>query len=150
MGERQKVLDEVSTWAGADPKSRSPHRALTPEELVRLAEGGLIDVGAHTVTHPVLSALPATMQKSEIQGSKTFLEEILAQRVATFAYPYGSRADYTEETVAMIREAGFANACSNFPGLVWRGADRYQLPRFMVLDWDGEGFARKLDEWFRG
>ena len=121
---------------------------MTAEELVRLADGGLVEIGAHTVTHPVLSALPATAQLSEIQESKDLLEEILDRRVTSFAYPYGARSDYTDETVAAIRQVGFAHACSNFPGLVRKGIDRYQLPRFMVLDWDGEALARQVDHWF--
>jgi len=34
---------------------------------LRLAEGGLVEVGAHTVTHPVLSALPVAAQRDEVE-----------------------------------------------------------------------------------
>jgi peptidoglycan/xylan/chitin deacetylase (PgdA/CDA1 family) len=148
--ERRKALDELLTWASADPTSRPTHRILAPDELVRLAEGGLVEVGAHTQTHSVLSALPVVMQKSEIMGSKACLEEILGHPVTSFAYPFGSRSDYARETVAILRDAGFTYACSNFGDVVWRGTDRFQLPRVLVRDWDGNEFSERLQRWFRG
>jgi peptidoglycan/xylan/chitin deacetylase (PgdA/CDA1 family) len=144
--ERRPVLDELLAWAGAEPVGRSTYRALSPDELFRLAEGNLVEVGAHTVSHPVLSALPATAQLAEVQESKARLEEILGRPVISFAYPYGTRSDYTSETVAVVREAGFACACSNFSGVVRRRTDRFQLPRVIVRDWDGTEFARRLRE----
>jgi peptidoglycan/xylan/chitin deacetylase (PgdA/CDA1 family) len=149
-GERRKVLHKLLAWAGAESVARPPYRALSPDDLSRLAEGGLVEIGAHTVTHPVLSALPAAAQRDEIQGSKTYLEEILGRPVTSFSYPHGSRSDYTAETVAIIRKAGFACACSNFPGVVWRRTELLQLPRVRVRDWDGDEFARRLKGWFRG
>lgn len=145
--ERWQVLDELSVWAGAGLRGRSTHRTLSPEEVVHLAEGELVEVGAHTVNHPVLSTLPVAVQQDEIRQSKAALEEILGHPVTSFAYPHGSRSDYTTETVTVAQEAGFACACSNFADLVWRGTDHFQLPRVIVQDWDGETFARRLEEW---
>ncbi len=147
--ERQKVLDQLLTWAGAGAVGRATHRVLSPVEVLRLVDGGLIEVGSHTVTHPVLSALPAAEQKEEISRSKAHLEEILNGPVISFAYPYGARSHYTAETIAAVREAGYQCACSNFGGTVLHGADLWQLPRFLVRDWDGDEFARRLRNWFR-
>jgi len=116
------------------------HRALSPGEVIELAAGGLVEIGAHTVTHPALAELPAAAQRSEIEGSKTSLEEILGHTVTSFAYPYGSPGHYTAETTAIVKEAGFGSACSGPAGLVWRGADPFQLPRFSMRDWDGAAF----------
>ncbi|MGH7771185.1 MAG: polysaccharide deacetylase family protein [Candidatus Binatia bacterium] len=145
---RRKVLNEVIAWAGAESMGRGMHRALSPHEVCWLAEGGLVEVGAHTMTHPVLAVLSESEQRIEISGSKARLEEILGHPVTSFSYPYGSQSDYTMETAFVVREAGFACACSNFAELVWRDSDRFQLPRVVVRDWDGEEFARRLWEWF--
>jgi peptidoglycan/xylan/chitin deacetylase (PgdA/CDA1 family) len=148
---RRKVLAAIREWAKIDPVARPTHRALTTDEVVTLARGGLIEVGAHTVTHPVLGSLPAAVQQDEIEGSKARLEEILGTTVASFAYPYGSRArsDYTEETVAIVRGAGFACACSNLAKAVRQDADPFQLSRAGVRDWDGDHLAGRLRAWFR-
>jgi peptidoglycan/xylan/chitin deacetylase (PgdA/CDA1 family) len=146
-GERQRVLDELLRWAGVESMSHPSHHPLSFEEVLALAQGELIEVGAHTVTHPRLSALPAASQRDEIQGSKARLEEVLGHPVTSFAYPHGGRSDYTAQTVSMVREAGFACACSYFAGIVGQSTDRFQLPRMNVQDWDGEEFAWRLSRW---
>ncbi|MBA3438905.1 MAG: polysaccharide deacetylase family protein, partial [Pyrinomonadaceae bacterium] len=124
--ERWKVLDELSAWADAEPVIRPTHRALSANEVIDVARGGLIEVGAHTVTHPMLADHSAAVQHREIRQSKNDLEDILGQPVSSFAYPHGS---HTTETAALVREIGFTSACSTRVGVVWRGADRFSLPR---------------------
>jgi peptidoglycan/xylan/chitin deacetylase (PgdA/CDA1 family) len=148
--EQRKLLGALRKWAGAEPVCRPTHRPLTLAEVFALAKGGLIEVGAHTVTHPSLAALPAALQQDEIQRSKAQLEQILDGPVTSFAYPHGSRRDYTSETVALVREAGFACACASKAGTVGRLTDPFQLPRVQVQDWDAEEFARRLKRWFDG
>lgn len=144
---RRKVLAELVAWAGAESVGRLTHRSLSLEEVVTLAQEELVEVGSHTVTHPVLSALPAASQRDEIQQSKAHLEDVLNRPVTSLAYPHG---DYTGETVALVREAGFTCACSSVADIVWRSTDCFQLPRFNVKDWDGEEFTKWLFRWFHG
>jgi peptidoglycan/xylan/chitin deacetylase (PgdA/CDA1 family) len=143
--ERQRVSDELLEWAKAEPTGRPTHRPLSFEEVGALAQGELVEVGAHTVTHPALSALPVTSQRDEILGSKARLEEILNRPVKSFSYPYGA---LSTQTVGAVRAAGFACACSDSPGTVGRSTDRFQLPRVGVQGWDGREFARRLSRWF--
>ena len=149
-GTRRSALDEL---AASFPERRPPRPArvpLSPEELRKLAEGGLITVGAHTITHPVLESLPPSAQEHEIVGSKTELEELLGRPVTGFSYPYGGPGEYGAFAVAAVQRAGFEFACANVPGLVRRGTDVLQIPRFVVLDWDGDTFARRLEHWLSG
>ena len=145
--ERRRVLDELLTWAGTEPVRRPTHRFLSLAEVPDLARGGLLDIGAHTVTHPALAPLPVSRQRDEIQQSKATLEEVLGDRVTHFAYPHGMRSDYSPETVAIVREAGFACACSSFGGVVEKSTDPFQLPRVHVQDWNEEEFAGFLSGW---
>ena len=148
--ERREVLDDLLTWAGAKPVSRKTHRFLSLQEVATLPQGELVEVGAHTVTHPTLSALPVASQRDEIQQSKNRLEEVVGHPVTSFAYPYGTQKDYTTETVALVREAGFACACSAVEDIVGSSTDRFQLPRVFVQDWEGEEFAKRLSNWLHG
>jgi len=145
--QQDAVIDQIR--AAVSISCESTCTACTPDELRRLREPGLIDIGAHTYTHPVLSRLPAGEQQQEISRGKEVLEEILGHPVEAFSYPYGGRSDYDEESIACVRRSGFRLACSNFEGHVRASTDPYQLPRFLVRNWDGETFGRHLKRWFR-
>lgn len=142
--DRGRAIAQLSAWLGMAPDHRSARRALTDNELTDLAAGGLIDIGAHTVTHPVLADLDISVQRSEIQGSKAHLEKLLARPVTSFSYPNGS---LTQETLTIVQHAGFDCACGSYNDVVWRGSNRFHLPRFWVPDWDGERFSRWLRLW---
>jgi peptidoglycan/xylan/chitin deacetylase (PgdA/CDA1 family) len=146
--EREKVLGDVRSWAGDPLGPRSEYRVMNRGEIRHLADRGLIDVGAHTVSHNQLSALCRDAQRAEIVNSKASLENILDRPVTSFSYPFGCPTDYTHETVAEVQSAGFALACSNFPAKVTRNSSPWELPRFLVRDWDGKLFQRFLEKWF--
>jgi peptidoglycan/xylan/chitin deacetylase (PgdA/CDA1 family) len=146
-GEREKILDELLTWAAVEPAPRPAHRPLSLGEVSTLAQGELIEVGSHTVTHPALSILPKGSQRHEILTSKVRLEEILGGRsVTSFSYPHGS---LSADTVDVVREAAFACACSSFADVVSGSSDPFQLPRVQVQDWNGKQFAKLLSRWLQ-
>jgi peptidoglycan/xylan/chitin deacetylase (PgdA/CDA1 family) len=147
---RMERLAALENDAGPAPSPDPAHRALTADEMVELAWGGLVDVGAHTRTHPTLAALPIEDQEREIRGGRDDIQRILGRAPTAFAYPYGTPGSYTAGTVELVRQSGFACACAAGPGLVRRATDAFQLPRLVVRDWDGDVFARHLREWWRG
>lgn len=147
---QNQLLDEIRTWAGMDATGRLTHRALRVDEVVHLADGGLIEVGAHTVNHPVLSSLSPAGQHHEIIQSKQTLEEILGDRIKSFSYPFGGPLDFTPATATLVQQGAMTSACSTVAGSVWPNADPFQLPRFTVRNWDGDTFAKQLTGWWRG
>jgi peptidoglycan/xylan/chitin deacetylase (PgdA/CDA1 family) len=143
--ERQSALHELRGWAGAKEMVHPRHRPLSLEEVVALGRGELVEVGAHTVTHPALPRLSPDSQRDEISGSKRLLEEILDRPVTSFSYPYGN---LSEQTVGIVRRAGFSCACSTRADAVRLSSERFRLPRVEVQDWDGDEFAGRLSRWF--
>jgi peptidoglycan/xylan/chitin deacetylase (PgdA/CDA1 family) len=129
------------------PAKPSSRRMLTAQEVAALAAGGSIEIGAHSVNHPKLRFLSDAEQDREIRESKRRLESIVGAAVTSFAYPYGTREDYDERTVALVRKAGFELACSNFEGLITPRSPLYELPRFVVRDWDADTLAKHLRAW---
>jgi peptidoglycan/xylan/chitin deacetylase (PgdA/CDA1 family) len=146
--EREAVIEQLFMWAGTERRASVSHRTLRPEEVPRLAEGGLVEIGAHTVSHPALSRLTIAAQRHQIERSKADLEQMLGRQVTSFSYPHGQRGDFTAETAALVERAGFASACAAYAGRIARDTNRFQLPRNWVPDCDGETFARRLAEFF--
>lgn len=152
--EQQAALDELRFRANA-PKSLRPEvRTLTRQEIARLTDGNLIEVGAHTVTHPVLARHSLAAQQHEIERSRDTLTEILNCPVRNFAYPFGWQASYTQETVSLVQRAGFTAACTTEPVAVTARTNPFRLPRLTVGDsrliadeWNGDAFADFL-KWF--
>lgn len=144
--EQQHTLDELSLALGRPRDVRPTQRVMTDDQLRELAASRLVDIGAHTLSHPVLSAMSEDVQRREIQESKARLESIISAPVRTFSYPYGTRKDYTPATVACVREAGFSLACSNFSGTVTAPSYPFQLPRHLVRDWPVVEFTERFTE----
>ena len=140
--ERTRVLDALAAWSGVTSAHVRPsRRAMEPNEVVDLARGGLVEVGAHTVSHPQLSAHPAPVQREEIGRSKADLETWLGAPVSGLAYPYG---DYDDASITAARDGGFRYACSCIYRAARRGDNPYTLPRVEVRDVDGDTLADAL------
>lgn len=146
-GERQQILEKLRRWAAAELAVRPTHRGLTPDEAAQLAADGLVEIGAHTVTHSQLALLPVEEQRREIRQSRECLETELKRPITSFAFPHGST---TPEAVSILQEAGFVCACTSTADAVWRSANPLQLPRVGVRDWDGDYFASWLKWWLDG
>jgi peptidoglycan/xylan/chitin deacetylase (PgdA/CDA1 family) len=142
---RAEVIQKLRLFAGAP---LSVPRGMRPEDLVAAQKGGTLEIGAHTVTHPVLNELSFDDQEREIVNGKRVLEKIIGQPVVSFAYPFGSSWDVGQAGVQLAERAGFLLSCANMPGTVTPGSDVHWLPRFLVRDWTGDEFAQKLERFF--
>lgn len=85
------------------------YRAMSWEQVKELSDHG-INIGAHTVSHPILSKLDSEELKKEIAGSKSRIEDAIKRPVSCFCYPNGEPSDYTSEVKKIVRESGFTNA----------------------------------------
>lgn len=148
--DRERALCAIRSWAGHQSARASCPRILTQQEVRTLASGPWVDVGAHTESHPVLAHLPLGGQREEIGRCKERLQSVLSRPVTSFAYPYGTRGDYTADTTALVKEEGYSLACSNYPERVTQDTDIYQLPRFVVRNWDTDRFQTMLESWWQG
>lgn len=138
--ERSARLD--SLWASAGIAKPAASLTLEREELERLAEGGLISLGAHTVTHPHLSRLTREQQREEIEASRAYLRDVVGNPIDDFSYPHG---DFTEETIEVVRAAGFETACTVHSGPVTRDSSPFDLPRLQVWNWTADVLESELE-----
>jgi peptidoglycan/xylan/chitin deacetylase (PgdA/CDA1 family) len=147
--QREAILDALFAQAGVARSIRPSHRMLTEPQLRELAAGDLVDIGAHTMTHPHLAGLPPHDQEVEIVGSKRLLQTLLDRPVTSFAYPFGTAMDFDRRTVGAVRAAGFTSAAAVSDIAVSRSSDRFALPRVGIKDWTGAELERRLEWWER-
>ena len=140
--ERRQVLDAMGIKLGESLSCRSSHRPLNLEELQTLAAHELFEIGAHTVTHPLLAAQSAEQQFSEIGGSKTWLQKLLNRPVTSFSYPYGGADHYNLRAVQAVHDLGFSRACTTTARTIQKSDDPYQWGRMQVPDVGGDEFRR--------
>lgn len=107
-------------------------RMLTAAQLREMAAAG-VEIGSHAFDHRHLAGRPAGELAHEARDSKARLEDLTGAPVRHFAYPYGS---HDAATVAAVREAGYAAACSTIMGRNHRGADLFALRRTEVMGGD--------------
>lgn len=120
---------------------------LTPEMVVNLDRAG-IEIGGHTISHPILTSLEDDSSRLEIEGGKKELEAIIGKPVRLFAYPNGKVGkDFDERHTRMAREAGFSAAFTTSVGAVTSAQDRFQLPRSRPWDKTPFLFALRLLRW---
>lgn len=97
-----------------DPWADGPHRdelyCLSWPELRRLQESGW-EIGAHSMTHPLLTQLDDETLMHELTGSKRRCEEMLGVPCRTMAYPTGN----FDERVERATEAAGYEAAAALP-----------------------------------
>jgi glycosyltransferase involved in cell wall biosynthesis/peptidoglycan/xylan/chitin deacetylase (PgdA/CDA1 family) len=145
--ERKHVLVALRVWAGGETHGARDDMTMTEEEVATMARHRLAEIGAHTLTHPMLTSLGREAQRREVSGSKSALEELIGDRVRSFAYPYGGARFYSAETIDLVREAGFEAACINVSGLTTKRSERFTLPRVQIQNWNGDRFEKELTAW---
>lgn len=138
---RDEALDTIVHWSGLALAPRNTHRALTADEVARLAVIPGLTIGAHTSHHLCLPAHAEDVQRREIRENKERLQAIVGRPVTAFAYPYG---EYSEATRRVVAEAGFEVAVTVREACATRGCDPLLVPRFEVKGWEENDFAARV------
>lgn len=143
--EKRAAYAEISAeWDGGDPapayaalcirhgydraELRARH-AIDWPMLDSVKHDPLVELGAHTVSHPHVSVLTAEQAAHEIGGSGKRIRQKLGVPCRHFAFPYGQRADCGPRDFGLARAGGFASAATTRKGLLRPEADPYRLPR---------------------
>jgi peptidoglycan/xylan/chitin deacetylase (PgdA/CDA1 family) len=110
-----------------------------------------IEIGGHTVTHPILTRISDASARFEIAENKQQLEGITGKPVRLFAYPNGKKeADFDQRHVQMVKDAGYAAAFTTAAGAATQCHDRFELPRSRPWDTSPLMFAARLLRWLHG
>ena len=118
---------EIANGSGSD----GADDRLTWADLDTLSAAG-IAIGSHSYEHRSLGRMSRDDAYEQARRSRTELEHHLGRPIEAFAYPFGTRADYSDATRVALHEAGYAHAFVTQHGAVARGCDPLTIPRVKV------------------
>lgn len=128
--------ERAAADVGGAARATLPGNLMMSGAQVRALHRAGMQVGAHTVSHPILAGLPAESARDEVLSSRSALEDLLQEPVTMFAYPNGKPdVDFRRETTGIVRSCGFAAAVTTSWGVSSQETDVFELPRF--TPWDG-------------
>jgi peptidoglycan/xylan/chitin deacetylase (PgdA/CDA1 family) len=144
---RRELVDALPQLLKAEMPEQAPTecRPLSWDAVRLLAASG-VEFGAHTKTHPILSALTDPEElRDEIAGSKTRIESELDRPVLHFCYPNGKMQDIGPAAAETVRAAGLQTAVTAEPGLNHVHQDAFLLRRIGAdPSHEEKYFARRL------
>lgn len=127
---RQDFTDVI----GAKVSKLPDDMMLSSQQLQQLHKQGM-EIGGHTINHPIMATLTEAKLQEEIEGNKLTLEHLLQTKIRYFAYPNGRpQLDYLPEQIPLIINQGYEAAFSTQWGVMNKNSDIWQLPRFTPWD----------------
>jgi peptidoglycan/xylan/chitin deacetylase (PgdA/CDA1 family) len=124
---KEEAIERLAKALEVELPNRPPEefRPVTWEQARELDANG-VEIGSHTMTHPILTNISDERLRRELHGSKLRLEEALGRRVDQFCYPNG---DNDERVQCEVARAGYRVAVTCVGGLNKRGDDPLTLRR---------------------
>lgn len=114
----------------ADRPQSIPRGFINTQELMEMHDSGLVEIGAHTLSHPILSLESDERAKKEITESVRRLSELLGAPVRSFAYPNGIPGmDFGKREMQFVKETGVDLAFSVESNTVRHATERLAIPR---------------------
>jgi peptidoglycan/xylan/chitin deacetylase (PgdA/CDA1 family) len=139
--QRLALTQELATLAQVTP----PTNLMMTSAQVRAMRRAGMQIGAHTVSHPILAKLTDEQAREEIQRGKHQLEDLLDEPITLFAYPNGKPGeDYAPQSIQIVKDLGFEAAVSTAWGASNAQTDPFQIPRFTPWDRSPWRFALRL------
>lgn len=128
LAEREIAITRLQRLCGV---ADLPTNLMMRSEQVREIHLSGMEIGAHTIHHPILTTLTPAEAEYEIRGGRELLQSIIDAPVDMFAYPNGKPdSDYDYNHVLLLKKIGFRAAVSTAPGVARSEDDLFQLPRY--------------------
>jgi len=133
-GDYESWLAACGSAPAASLADEDPSALLRPDDLKTLVTHYRVEVGGHTRRHPILSRVPASVQREEIAGNRDALERWTDRPVRAFAYPNGRPGiDYTSETVETVHDLGFDFAFTTRSAFATPEEPALERSRFLIV-----------------
>jgi peptidoglycan/xylan/chitin deacetylase (PgdA/CDA1 family) len=130
------AINDLCTRYSVDLAAVSRDASMDWDDLAKLAADPLVTIGSATVNYLILSNLKDADALREMTMGRAVAQAAFHRDVRHFAYPFGDRASWRRQHVAMADEAGFVSAASAISGVV-EAEGRTNLHALPRIAWDG-------------
>lgn len=117
---RSGLMAALAERYGADATALAARHMMDWTMVHRLAASPVIEIGAHTLTHPPLATLSEDAAAAEMAGSRDRLEAETGRAVRHLAFPYGSPGTAGVREARIAAALGFRTAVTTVPGSLAR------------------------------
>ena len=128
MEKRDALLMQLLPSEGSGDDAGDVYSMMTWKQVIEMSRNG-VEIGAHTVSHPLLTYEDATTVERELRASKQTLEQKVGKNVRSFAYPNG---DCDERVRRCVEQAGYECAFTTRPGWYNQRQDCYSIRRILL------------------
>lgn len=142
-------VDEFVNWVADELKVDQRQRdagnmdALTWGDVKKMAGDGIM-IGAHTMSHHILTKLPPAEAEREIAECRDTIIRNAGVAVEHFAYPNGELSDFNAEIVGIIKKHGYKSACTLVNGI--DNTDVFALRRMNIYPYMSTGMTGKFNK----
>ena len=126
-----EIYDVLKAVLATHPEIEIPRGFMNTQEVLELHQSKLVEVGAHTIMHPVLANETNDRTTLEIKKSVERLSDILNTQVDSFAYPNGiEHLDFGKREIDIVKGSGIKCAFSVNPGVISSTTNPLSIPRW--------------------
>ena len=136
------LVSDVVADAALDSAGICATNCLDWDGIRDLAADPLITIGAHSMSHPILSACSTQTVIAELSRSRSAIETQLDCSIRHLAYPNGDSSAAGPREFEIAGELGFSSTCTTRPGLIYAEHRNWlnALPRVSL-----NGYFQDLD-----
>jgi peptidoglycan/xylan/chitin deacetylase (PgdA/CDA1 family) len=145
--QRDSFIDEIQTESGISLPDNIPEdcRLMSWDQLRDMCQSDLIEIGSHTLTHPILINESLDTSWDELLQSRLVLQAELDIPASSFCYPNGQPGDYSLDHCEMLRKAGYICGIGSHFGFVTAKSSIMCMPRITGDHEDIYSFYKYLD-----
>lgn len=128
--EISSLLNDFSLNNGVDGDSG---QNLNTGQIREIVDSGLVEVGAHTVNHPILANEDDDVAEDEISQSILHTKMLSERPVRLFACPNGGYgSDFGEREIRILKQNGILMNFSTTPDHLGKRYDAFRVPRIGI------------------
>ena len=132
LAEVRRIVEALGDDPDRAIEAGSPFQMLNREAIAEMSASGLVEFGAHTHTHAILSRLSLEQRRDEIRRSVNMVQDLTGRPCHLFAYPNGRSEDFDEETIGLLEAYGIRASLTAIPGPNDAGTPLMRLRRYSI------------------